>query len=43
LKNKRKDIINSLGKTTNSNTKKSTFNDEEGGINGINITKVKLN
>ena len=41
LKNKRKDIIKSLGKTTNSNTKKSTFNDEEG--NGINITKVKLN
>jgi hypothetical protein len=40
LKNKRKDIINSLGKTTNSNTKKSTFNDEEG---GINVTKVKLN
>ena len=41
LKNKRKDLINSLGKTTNSNTKKSTFNDDEGG--GINITKVKLN
>ena len=40
LKNKRKDIISSLGKTTNSNTKKSTFNDEEG---GINVTKVKLN
>jgi len=40
LKNKRKDIINSLGKTTNSNTKKSTFNDKEG---GINVTKVKLN
>ena len=40
LKNKRKDIINSLGKTTNSNTKKSTFNDYEG---WINVTNVKLN
>ena len=40
LKNERKEIINSLGKTTNSSTKKSTFNDEDG---SINITKVKLN
>jgi hypothetical protein len=40
LKNNRKNLISSIGKTTNSNTKKTTFNDEEG---SINITKVKLN
>jgi hypothetical protein len=40
LKSERKKIIDSLGKSTNSNTKKSTFNDDEG---SINITKVKLN
>ena len=41
LKSERKELISSLGKTTNSNTKKSTFNDDEG--SGINIPKVKLN
>jgi hypothetical protein len=40
LKNNRKNLISSIGKTTNSNTKKTTFNDQEG---TINITKVKLN
>lgn len=40
LKENRKKLISSLGKTTNSNTKRTTFNDDEG---AINITKVKLN
>jgi hypothetical protein len=40
LKDERKKIISSLGKSTNSNTDKNTFNDRDG---QINITKVKLN
>ncbi len=40
LKDERKKIIGSLGKSTNSNTNKNTFNDKDG---QINITKVKLN
>jgi hypothetical protein len=40
LKNNRTTLISSIGKTTNSNTKNTTFNDDEG---SINITKVKLN
>jgi hypothetical protein len=40
LNQNRKKLINSLGKSTNSNNNKKTFNNDEG---GINITKVKLN
>jgi hypothetical protein len=40
LINNRKTLIGSLGKSTNSNTNKNTFNDDEG---GLNIVKVKFN